>query len=280
MISIKDMSFQYQQSEEPALKNISLDIEDGDFVGIIGTSGAGKTSLALTLNGVIPHKLTGKFFGEVVVDGMDTVDNPPEKFCRKVGEVFQDIDSQMVASIVEDEILFGLENFGYSREEIEVRLEKALKDLGIEELRYREISSLSGGQKQKVAVASVLALEPEIIVLDEPTGELDPESSIEIFELLKKLNEERGITVIIVEQKIMLLCAYVKRLLVMDKGTLKFDGTPRDGVTDIKMFKELGINIPPVAELAGKLRADGLFNGNIPMTVDEAELMVKEVLGK
>ena len=280
MISIKDLSFQYAKSKEAALKNISLDIKDGDFVGIIGTSGAGKTSLALSLNGVIPHEFPGDFYGEVKIDGLDTVDNRPEEFCRKVGEVFQDIDSQMVASVVEDEILFGLENFGFERKEIEVRLEKVLKELGIEDLRYREISSLSGGQKQKVAIASILALEPEIMVLDEPTGELDPESSIEIFELLKKLNEEKGITIIIIEQKIMLLCAYVKHLLVLDKGSLKYNGTPREGVKNTKMFKELGINIPPVAELSGRLREEKLFSGDIAMTVEEGKQMVEEVLSK
>lgn len=278
MISIKNLSFSYAKSKEEALKNISLEIKDGDFVGIIGTSGAGKTSLALSLNGVIPHELPGDFYGEILIDGLDTVDNPTEKFCRKVGEVFQDIDSQMVASVVEDEILFGLENFGYDRLEIESRLNKALKELGIEDLRYREISSLSGGQKQKVAIASILALEPEIMVLDEPTGELDPESSIEIFELLKKLNEEKHITVIIIEQKIMLLSAYVKRLLVLDKGNLKYDGIPREGVKNIKMFKELGINIPPVAELSARLRNEGFYNKDITLTVDEAEKMIQEVL--
>lgn len=280
MIKIKGLTFKYRGSKEPALKDISLDIQDGDFIGIIGTSGAGKTSLALALNGVIPHQLPGDFYGSVSVDGMDTIDNPPERFCRKIGEVFQAIDSQMVASVVEDEILFGLENFGYGRQEIENRLQKALADLGITDLRYREISSLSGGQKQKVAIAALLALEPEIMVLDEPTGELDPESSIEIFELLQKLNREKGITIVIVEQKIMLLCAYVKRLLVLDKGDLKFSGEPREGVADIKMFKALGINVPPVAELSDRMRDAGLYTGDMAMTVPEAVEMVKEVLAE
>lgn len=280
MIKIKDLTFKYSGSKEPALKDISLDIQAGDFIGIIGTSGAGKTSLALALNGVIPHQLPGDFYGSVKVDGLDTIENGPEKFCRRIGEVFQDIDSQMVASIVEDEILFGLENFGYSREEIASRLEKALADLGITKLRHREISSLSGGQKQKVAIAALLALEPEIMVLDEPTGELDPESSIEIFELLQKLNREKGITIVIVEQKIMLLCAYVKRLLVLDKGNMQFIGAPREGVADVKMFKELGINVPPVAELSDRLRDAGLYAGDVTMTVPEAAKMVKEVMAR
>ena len=126
-------------------------------------------------------------------------------FSLLVGEVFQDIDSQMVSSIVEDEILFGMENFGLPHDEIGRRLEDTLSLLGIEDLRRRQISSLSGGQKQKVAIAAILALQPDVILLDEPTGELDPESSVMIFELLKALNRDYGKTVVVVEQKIMLL---------------------------------------------------------------------------
>jgi energy-coupling factor transport system ATP-binding protein len=201
-----------------------------------------------------------------------------EDFCQKIGVVFQDIDSQMVASVVEDEILFGLENFGVPHPEVGIRLNKVLRELGIEELRTREIASLSGGQKQKVAIASILALEPEIMILDEPTGELDPESSQEIFGLLKKLNVEKGITIIIVEQKIKLLCEYVQHLVVLDKGVLQFDGVPREVVTNIDAFKQLGINVPPVAELAGRLRTDGLYDGAITLNVEEAESMVRKVL--
>lgn len=280
MISIENVTFQYKGSDTPALNAFSLKIEEGDFVGIIGTSGAGKTTLALALNGIVPHEYKGDFFGSITVDGMDTVDHMPEEFCRKVGEVFQDIDSQMVASVVEDEILFGMENFGIPHDEIGQRLDKVLRELGIEELRDREIASLSGGQKQKVAIASILALEPEIMVLDEPTGELDPESSREIFTLLQKLNREKGITVVIIEQKIMLLSEYVKHLVVMDKGVMRYNGVPRDVITEIKGLKALGINIPPVAELAGLLSAEGLYKGNIPLNVDEAQKMVEEVRRK
>ena len=278
MIVADHVTFQYADSSDPALKDISLKIGDRDFIGITGTSGAGKSTLAMALNGVIPHEFKGDFYGSVKIDGMDTVEHQVEDFCRKVGEVFQDIDSQMVASVVEDEILFGLENFGVSHEEIGARLEKALDDLGIAELRTREISSLSGGQKQKVAIAAILALEPQILVLDEPTGELDPESSREIFGLLRKLNEEKGITIVIVEQKIKLLCEYVKRLVVLDKGSLVFDGVPGEVITHIDMFKTLGINVPPVAELSHLLRLDGLWNDGITLTVTEAEKMVREVL--
>ena len=278
MISVRNLGFVYRNSKTAALDGINIEIADGDFVGITGTSGAGKTTFTFALNGIIPQKIKGDFYGAVLVDGVDTAEHPAEDFARKVGEVFQDIDSQMVASVVEDEILFGLENFGIPHEEIGERVDRVLGELGIEDLRDREISSLSGGQKQKVAIASMLALEPDVIVLDEPTGELDPESSREIFRILTDLNREKGITVVIVEQKIMLLCEYVKHMMVLDKGKVAFYGTPSDMAASIDTFKELGINVPRVTELSAGLIGNGLYDGDVTLTVDDAEKMVRRIL--
>lgn len=278
MISVKNLGFVYQGGKSAALDGINIEIADGDFVGITGTSGAGKTTFTFALSGIIPQKIKGDFFGAVTVDGVDTAEHPAEDFARKVGQVFQDIDSQMVASVVEDEILFGLENFGVPHEEIAKRVDRVLKDLGIEDLRDREIEGLSGGQKQKVAIASILALEPEVIVLDEPTGELDPESSREIFKILTDLNREKGITVIIVEQKIMLLCEYVKHMMVLDKGKIAFYGTPGDMAASIDTFKDLGINVPRVTELSAQLISEKIYDGGVTLTVDDAEKMVRRIL--
>lgn len=278
MISVKNLGFVYQGGKTAALDGINIEIKDGDFVGITGTSGAGKTTFTFALNGIIPQKIKGDFYGAVTVDGVDTAEHPAEEFARKVGQVFQDIDSQTVASVVEDEILFGLENFGVPHDEIGQRVDKALKELGIEDLRAREISSLSGGQKQKVAIASMLALEPEVIVLDEPTGELDPESSREIFKILTALNKDKGITVIIVEQKIMLLCEYVKHMMVLDKGKIAFYGTPKDMASSIDTFKDLGINVPRVTELSAALISEKIYDGEVTLTVDDAEKMVRRIL--
>ncbi|MBE5823845.1 MAG: ATP-binding cassette domain-containing protein [Butyrivibrio sp.] len=278
MISVKNLGFVYQGGKSAALDGINIEIADGDFVGITGTSGAGKTTFTFALSGIIPQKIKGDFYGAVTVDGVDTAEHPAEDFARKVGQVFQDIDSQMVASVVEDEILFGLENFGVPHEEIAKRVDRVLKDLGIEDLRDREIEGLSGGQKQKVAIASILALEPEVIVLDEPTGELDPESSKEIFKILTDLNREKGITVIIVEQKIMLLCEYVKHMMVLDKGKIAFYGTPGDMAASIDTFKGLGINVPRVTELSAQLISEKIYDGEVTLTVDDAEKMVRRIL--
>ncbi len=282
MIRFQDFSFRYQagKTEEPAdfaLKDISMEIREGEFVGITGTSGAGKSTLTYSISGLIPHHFSGDFYGSVEVNGMDTVEVHPEQLARFVGQVFQDIDSQMVSSVVEDEILFGMENFQVPRDEIARRLEEVLDRLGIAPLRRRQISSLSGGQKQKVAIASILALQPDIILLDEPTGELDPESTVMIYEILRRLNREFHKTVIVVEQKIMVLCAYVSRLVVLDKGKVMFDG-PAESITgEMELFKSLGINVPWVVELGHLLKKAGLYSGEIPTELDGAEKMVREV---
>lgn len=258
MIEIKEMTFKYSGSKKNALENVSLTIEKGDFVGLIGESGAGKTTLCSCINGLIPHHYTGDFYGSVKIQGTDTFDIEPGKLALKVGSVFQDVDSQLVSFFVEDEILFGLENFGIPKEQIEQRITAALEALEIQEFRHREISTLSGGQKQKVAIAAILALEPDILVLDEPTGELDPASSVQIFKLLQKLNKEKGITIVVAEQKIMLLCEYVKKLIVLEKGTLIHYGEIRSTLTHQKEMEEAGINCPRVLTLTSRMAEEGL----------------------
>lgn len=253
MIEIQELTFKYTGAKKNALDKISLEIEKGGFVGIIGESGAGKTTLCNCINGLIPHHYTGDFYGSVKVDGNDTFEIDAGKLALKVGSVFQDIESQITGYFVEDEILFGLENFGIPVDQIESRITSSLETLGISELRHKEISSLSGGQKQKVVIAAILALEPDILVLDEPTGELDPASSVQIFEMLKKLNEEKGITVVVAEQKIMLLCEYVKKLIVLEKGTCVHYGEIRSTLTHQKEMEEAGINCPRVLTLTGKM---------------------------
>ena len=258
MIEIQELTFKYTGAKNNALENVTLEIQKGDFVGIIGESGAGKTTFCNCLNGLIPHNYTGDYYGSVKVEGQDTFEIKPDKLALKVGSVFQDIESQIVSYFVEDEILFGLENFGIPAEQIESRITEALDALDISELRHREISTLSGGQKQKVVFAAILALQPEYLVLDEPTGELDPASSLQIFKLLKKLNEEKGITIIIAEQKIMLLCEFVKKLIVLEKGTVVHYGEIRSTLTHQKEMEEAGINCPRVLTLTGKMMEKGL----------------------
>ena len=285
MIEIQELTFKYSGAKKNALENISLEIQKGDFVGIIGESGAGKTTFCNCLNGLIPYHYTGDFYGSVKVEGQDTFEIKPDKLALKVGSVFQDIESQIVSYFVEDEILFGLENFGVPADQIEGRITEALDALDISELRHREISTLSGGQKQKVVFASMLALKPDYLILDEPTGELDPASSLQIFKLLKKLNEEQGITIIIAEQKIMLLCEFVKKLIVLEKGTVVHYGEIRSTLTHQKEMEEAGINCPRVLTLTGKMMEEGLTpagmksEDRICLNTQEAAAFVKKCIG-
>jgi energy-coupling factor transport system ATP-binding protein len=274
MITIDNLSFRYEGGAKNALTGISMEIPDGDFLGIIGASGAGKSTLTYAMNGVVPHHFRGDYYGVCRVNGLDTVESKPEAVARHLGSVFQDIDSQMVASIVEDELLFGLENFGVDKRDIPARVEEALAAAGIAELRGRLISSLSGGQKQKVAIAAIVALRPRCIVLDEPTGELDPAASRKIFALLQELNEKHGITIIAVEQKIMLLCEFARRLAVMENGRVILDGDIRSVLRHGRQLEEAGVNIPRVTTLGYRLREAGRYAGELPVNVEEAVKML------
>jgi energy-coupling factor transporter ATP-binding protein EcfA2 len=282
MISIKNLSFRYKESSTLALNNVSLEIGKGDFLGIIGESGAGKTTLSNCINALIPHHFHGEYFGSVTIGGTDTFDTEPGSLALRVGTVFQDPDTQMVADIVEDEIRFGLENSGISKNLIEGRITAVLNDTGIAPLRYRQIRNLSGGQKQKVAIAAITALEPDILVLDEPTGELDPSSSRQIFTLLKSLNKEKGITVVIIEQKIMLMCEFAEHLTVMSHGRIVSSGTVRDVLSDIPKLESAGINYPRTVRLYHELALRNLIPEGEPVcvTTAEAAALVTKIIGR
>ncbi|MDD6768317.1 MAG: ATP-binding cassette domain-containing protein [Coriobacteriaceae bacterium] len=278
MIEIRDLSFTYRESSQPTVRNINLSIPDGQFVGITGAAGSGKSTLTYAFNGIIPHCYPGEFYGAVLIDGRDTVDTSLTDISRLVGSVCQDIDSQMVSSVVEDELLYGLENFAIPKEEVEPRLEEALRAMGIEDLRDRAIASLSGGQKQKVAVASILALRPKVLVLDEPTAELDPASSQAVFELLRRYAREHGTTVIMVEQKIALLSEYADRLIIVKEGQLLFDDSPAAVLEHAEELLAEGINCPRSTSLANRLRKLGLYSGPACRNVAEAVRACEEVL--
>lgn len=201
IINVDDVSFSYGTQTERALSHISLSVNKGDFIGIIGPSGAGKSTLAACLSGAVPHHYTGTFFGSVMVDGHDTCEASLTDVSQIVGSVLQDIDTQMVASVVEDEMLFGLENFGVPHDQIEQRVSETLETVGISDLRDREIATLSGRTEAKVAIAAILAMRPRVLVLDEPTAALDPASSTLVFETLREANRALGITIVVVEQR-------------------------------------------------------------------------------
>lgn len=280
-IEVKDVTFTYSGAQRHALERVSLAVAEGEFVGVIGPSGAGKSTLAGVMSGAVPHHFAGELYGACLVDGKDTCEVTLTDVSRLVGSVLQDIDAQFVASNVRDELLFGLENFGVAHDEIPARMQQALETVGIEDLRDREIATLSGGQKQKVAIAAILALRPRVLVLDEPTAALDPVSSTLVFETLCEVNRSAGITVVVIEQKVALLSEYCRRVVVLDQGKLVFDDTPRKVFSHGERLREIGVDSPRVARVSNSLATAGLCEpGELALSVDEAAVLVARIVGE
>jgi len=278
VISVENLSFTYPGASQKALDSLSFKIAEGEFVGVTGPTGAGKSSLILCLNGIIPHFQQGTFHGAVLINGCDTFHTSCAELARQVGSVFQDPEAQIVAPAVEEEIAFGLENLAIPPKEIDERIGEALEWIGIANLRHRSTTELSGGQKQRVAIAAAIALKPKILLLDEPTSELDPIGTMEVFEVLKMLNREHGLTIVVVEQKVNILVEYVSRLLIMKEGGGACDATPRQVIAQPALLTSVGLKPPPVGELAYRLKLKGLYPGELPLTVGDAYLGLAESL--
>ncbi len=278
MISIEGLTFYYSDTTYPALKNINLKIGEGEFVLVAGPSGGGKSSLGRCLNGLIPHFYGGKIYGRILVSGLDTLEHSTKELASRVGFVFQDPENQLVSLDVEREIAFGLENLAFPRDLIAKRVEESLDTLGIANLRYRQLSELSGGEKQKIAIASVLALHPSILILDEPTSELDPKGAEEVLSVITRLNDELGLTVILIEHRLDRVLQYADRLIVLNDGMVAIDGEVRDVMT--KYYPELsrvGIGVPPMIRLIQELRDRGVRIDRVPLTVKEGRSIIRKV---
>lgn len=281
IIEMECVSFSYGTATDGAyaLKDIDLSVEEGTFVGLVGPSGAGKSTLASAITGAIPHHYRGRLFGSTLVAGLDTCEASLTDIAKVAGSVLQDIDAQMVASVVEDELLFGLENFGIDHREIEGRIASALDAVGIADLRHREIATLSGGQKQKVAIAAILAMTPRVIVMDEPTSALDPASARDVFEVLRRAKELTGMTVILIEQTVALLAEYCDRVVVIDQGHIALDGTPTDVFSRGETLRAIGVDTPRTVRISNSLAETGLAPNDSPaLTLDGAESLVAGIL--
>lgn len=247
-----------------ALKDVTAQIKKGEFTAIIGTNGSGKSTLARHLNALlIPTE------GELIVEGMRTSDAGRVWDIRqKVGMVFQNPDNQLVAAVVEEDVAFGPENLGVPPEEIRERVDLALEKVGMTSYRKQAPSMLSGGQKQRVAIAGVLAMKPDCIVLDEPTAMLDPKGRKEVMDTIHELNKKEGITIVLITH-FMEEAVTADHILVIDKGVLKMEGTPREIFSQADKVTEIGLDVPVPADLARRLRKKGMAVSEKCMTDEE-----------
>ena len=280
IIEIKNVTYTYEPDEEdiidpePTLKDINLTVKKGEFVAVLGHNGSGKSTLAKLTNAIlIPDE------GQVLIDGIDTQDEERiNDVRRKVGMVFQNPDNQIVATIVEDDVAFGPENLGVEPKEIRKRVDDALKNVGMYDFRLREPHKLSGGQKQRVAIAGVIAMQTDCIVLDEPTAMLDPKGREEVFETVRKLNREMGITVLFVTH-FMDEAVRADRVVVIDSGRVYLDGTPKEVFSQTEKLKKCGLDVPQSTELCHILNKKGIHLPKDILNEDECVEALSRIMG-
>jgi energy-coupling factor transport system ATP-binding protein len=278
MIQISDFTFKYSDKNIPAVKGINLLIREGEFILLTGPSGCGKSTLIRSLNGLIPHFYGGVFSGKVESQGFDTREKSTRFLSQKIGMVFQNPDNQLFMNTVESEVAFGLENLGLSKKLIRKRIEETLSAVGISHLKKKGIHALSGGEKQKVAICAILAMQPEVLLLDEPTSELDPQSSEEILMLIQKLNEELGITIVLIEHRIERVINYVDRVIVMNEGAIIHDGAPKHVFSHDLI--SLGVSTPPIIELFNEMKHRKFDIKEIPFNVKDCRNALHDILKK
>ena len=278
IIETKNLTYTYPGASRPSVSDVSISIEKGEFVLITGPSGCGKTTICRTFNGLIPHFYQGELKGKIIVAGLDAANHPTYEMAKHVGLVFQNPENQLFALSVEKDVAFGLENLGWSREEMRKKVDWALGLAGIYDLRERSPHELSGGQQQRVAIASVLAMRPEIIVLDEPTSFLDPLSAQKIFDVIHDFNKELGITVILVEHRLDLAAKYADHIVIMDQGKIRFDGATRE-ILSKEDTRLMGVGIPKATLLYQMLNKKNALKGEIPLSSNELSKRIMEVIG-
>jgi len=279
IIETEELTYTYPVGEKPAFRDVNLKIEEGEFVIITGPSGCGKTTLCRCFNGLIPHFYGGKLEGEIRVCGLNVKDHPTYEIAQHVGMVFQNPENQLFALSVEKDVAFGLENLGVPRKEIRKRIDWALKITGTYNLKNRPPYELSGGQQQRVAIASVLAMNPDVMVLDEPTSFLDPVGAEKIFEVIGRLNREMSMTIILVEHRLDLVSRYADRIIVMHDGRIMMNGDPREVLVS-EEARLVGIGIPKATMLYKILKHRGISLNRPPLYSEEACQVIREALSR
>lgn len=278
IVQANHLSFTYTGASKPSIEDLSIGVSPGEFVVLTGPSGCGKTTICRCLNGLIPNFYSGDFTGDLIVDGLSVKDHTTAELAPHVGMVFQNPENQLFSLSVERDVAFGPENLGLSREETRKRVDWALDVTGISHLKDKPPYELSGGQQQRAAIAGVLAMQPKVIVLDEPTSFLDPKSALEILEVISNLNEKLGITIILVEHRLDIVSKHANRVIVMDNGRIVLDGTPKDVYGEHARL--IGIGLPRVTALFNLLQKDGVQFTQTPTTVDEAVDVLRKMLSR
>lgn len=273
IIEIENLTYRYPHTHQPALRDLSLQVEAGEFVAVIGANGAGKSTLCYTLTGFVPHFFQGELTGRVKVAGLETKDHHLEDIVLVSGLVFQNPFNQISGAkfTVYDEIAFGLENLGVPREEMPPRIERAMALTGITDMAERSPYALSGGQQQRVALASMLVMEPQVLVLDEPTSQLDPLGSREVFAVIRELSRA-GMTVVMAEHKLEWVAAFADRVLLLADGQLVLSGPPAEVLTS-PLLESYHIGQTRYTGVARRLEAEGGWPAGqpLPVTLEEAE---------
>ena len=281
VIEFKDVTFWHGGgNEKPAIKNINLKIYEGDYVALLGLNGAGKTTLQLCINGVIPNSIMGDFEGEVIVYGKDTYDTPVREMAKMVGMVFDNPEFQLSQMSVAEEIALGMESLGFSYDEMVETITEVLDIVGLQGLEERSPFGLSGGQQQRLSIAAALAMEPKILVMDEPTANVDPIGKEEIFSVAAQLNREKNMTVIMAEHEVEVMAAYANIVIVMHEGEILLNGTPEEVFSNVELIQKLGLRLPQVTEYAHRLNQLNLasIKKPYPVTLNSAIERYKDIL--
>lgn len=281
-IEVENFTYFYPGAKLPALQDLNLTIEEGEFCAVVGVNNAGKSTLCYALTGFIPHFFHGRKIGKVLINGHDTEKTSLSELVLQVGLVFQNPSNQISGAklTVYEEIAFGLENLGLDRQEMARRTEWALRITHMEDLAHRSPYTLSGGEQQRLAIASMLAMEPGVLVLDEPTSQLDPLGSQGLFAVVRELNQ-RGVTVVMAEHKMERIAEFAHRIVVLKEGKVIADGRPRE-VFRHPHFVESGLNPSKYTIAARRLEELNRWTkpGDYPITIDEAEEELRELLGR
>ena len=268
IVEFQHVTFAYPHAEKPVIQDVSFVIEQGDFVTLIGPTGAGKSTLCYSFNGAVPQLFSGEMSGMVLVAGCDTCQDDIPVLAQHVGLVVQNARTQLFNVTVLQEVGFGCENLGWARERIRARVREALAFVGLSGYEERAPSALSGGQQQRVAIACVLAMDPDVLVLDEPTSELDPIGSEQVMEVIARLNRELGKTIFMVTHDMEFVSRFARRVLVLNNGCLVDDGTPAHVFSQADLLKTARIRPPQVCDLAQDLRRAGYSIPEIPITLE------------